>query len=315
MATSHVPLRVGVVQFAPQLGQVQDNIDKAQRICSKIQPRSIDLLCLPEMIFSGYCFPDSDSITPFLEHPRTGPTARFCAEWARRLQCHVVAGFPERLEADEVEPGVDHEGNAIERVGANSAVLCGPDGWVGGYRKTNLFRVDTTWAKPGTGFATFHLPSPIGTVTLGICMDLNVQPPTLWTVKDGPYEIAQHCIDTNSNLLVMLNAWLDSGESPEEDEDWQTIRFWSARLRPLWAANSDDLTEVSDGSETPEANASSDGRRTTVVLCNRCGDEDGVVFAGSSTLFSFQQGTGKPRILEVMERNEEDVGIWEARYT
>lgn len=38
-----------------------------------------------------------------------------------------------------------------EEVGANSAVLYGPDGaFVGNYRKTNPFETDKTWAKPGT---------------------------------------------------------------------------------------------------------------------------------------------------------------------
>ena len=40
---------------------------------------------------------------------------------------------------------------------------------------------------PGTGFATFDLPPPLGTLSLGICMDLNVQPPALWDDLDaGP---------------------------------------------------------------------------------------------------------------------------------
>ena len=42
------------------------------------------------------------------------------------------------------------DGLEVERIGANSAVLYGPDGqWVGGYRKTNLFKTDLTWAKAG----------------------------------------------------------------------------------------------------------------------------------------------------------------------
>ena len=99
---------------------------------------------------TGYVFPNSDSIKPFLEDPITGPTSRFCADLATHLQCHVIAGYPERLPDDEVEPGVDEWGNGITRIGANSAVLFGPDGeCVGRYRKTNLFETDTTWAKPG----------------------------------------------------------------------------------------------------------------------------------------------------------------------
>lgn len=99
----------------------------------------------------GYVFPTSASISPHLEHPRTGPTSVFCAELASRLRCYVAAGYPERLKSHEVESGADEIGSATERIGANSAVIYGPDGeWVGGYRKTNLFHTDQSWAKPGT---------------------------------------------------------------------------------------------------------------------------------------------------------------------
>lgn len=80
----------------------------------------------------------------------------FCAELARKLHCYVVGGFPERLEPHEVEKDTDSGGKLVERVGANSAVLYGPDGvWIGGYRKTNLFETDQTWAKPGAYFRFF----------------------------------------------------------------------------------------------------------------------------------------------------------------
>jgi protein N-terminal amidase len=105
---------------------------------------------IPQRIFTGYVFPTADSIKPFLEEPITGPTSRFSSELATRLRCHVVAGYPERLPDEEIEPGVDEWGNDITRVGANSAILFGPDGGcVGKYRKTNLFETDTTWAKSG----------------------------------------------------------------------------------------------------------------------------------------------------------------------
>jgi len=46
-------LRIAVVQFAPKIGHVQQNIEKARTFCESLAPGSIDLLCLPEMIFTG----------------------------------------------------------------------------------------------------------------------------------------------------------------------------------------------------------------------------------------------------------------------
>jgi protein N-terminal amidase len=78
---------------------------------------------------SGYVFRSAPAILPFLEHPKTGSTSRFCAELARRLECYVVAGFPERLEAGN-EPGVGSSAGTadVADVGANSAAVYGPDG-------------------------------------------------------------------------------------------------------------------------------------------------------------------------------------------
>ena len=34
---------------------------------------------------------------------------------------------------------------------------------------------------------------------------------------------------------MLLNAWPDSEEDPQDDTDWSTINYWALRLRPLWA--------------------------------------------------------------------------------
>jgi len=66
------------------------------------------------------------------------------------LKCHVAAGYPERLEPHEVEKRTIEDGRVVDVVGANSAVVYGPDGTrVGDYRKSHLFYMDETWAKPG----------------------------------------------------------------------------------------------------------------------------------------------------------------------
>jgi len=280
------------------------------------KPHSVDLICFPEMIFTGYVFPDAPSILAYLEEPRNGPTSMFCSELASRLKCYVVAGYPERLAPDEVERGVrvevendsalsdceeaydDVKEIEIDRVGANSVVLCGPDGeCVGGYRKTNLFRTDMTWAKPGTGFATFRLPPPIGRLTIGVCMDLNPLPPANWRLEEGSYELADHAIKTDSDTVVLLNAWLASREGEEEEEtseDWRVVQYWAARLRPLWAKK--------EGQEG--------GKEVLVAVCNRCGEENGITFAGSSATFSMNRSLGRPRLLHVMARREEGAQVW-----
>lgn len=93
-------------------------------------------------------------------------------------------------------------------------------------------------------------------------MDLNAQPPALWTTNDGPYELADYCLAKKADILVLLNAWLDSGVEPEEESDWHTLNYWAGRLRPLWIGSDD--------------NAKGEGHETIVIVCNRSGEENGM---------------------------------------
>lgn len=393
---SRLSLRIAVVQFCPKFGDVETNLATAREYCSRLRPHSIDLLCFPEMAFTGYVFDSAESILPHLETPYTGPTSRFCKEIANQLHCYVTAGYPERLSSDELladdasrpnsespnrrtQDGCDILPGEVEKledlsdtssmapaataltvpcsnpVGANSAVIYGPSGeWVGGYRKTNLFVTDMTWAKPGTGFSSFNLqllsaapetPRSIK-MTLGICMDLNPQPPAEWNGVDGPYELAEYCIKSDSKLLVLLDNWLDpSLQNPEveigeehgpdgtnedhgddETPEWNTLNYWCARLKPLWVKlghrrsgsnesiysdDSNDSTMTDNGEyvgELPEEETSR--RETIVVACNRTGKENGTTFAGSSAIFRMNVGAGRPKLLDMMGKREQGIRVW-----
>ena len=145
-------------------------------------------------------------------------------------------------------------------------------------------------------------------------MDINVQRPLEWRSLEGPYEIASHCGAENSNLLILLNAWLESSGDIGEDNAWTTMNFWAHRLRPLW--------EQQEGVPT-------DGqRKTSVVICNRTGHENGEFhlsslcdvtraiqypgkkFCGSSCSFQMDNASGKPRLIHTMGKDEEGISVW-----
>ena len=137
----------------------------------------------PLIILEGYTFPDAPSIAPYLAHPKTGPTASLCAELARpprRLECHIVAGFPERLEpstpsATPSIPSSNSNSATHPLIGANAALLCDTTGNpIHLYHKPNLFPTDRTWTPPGPGFTALNLPAPFGRTAVAICNDLNV---------------------------------------------------------------------------------------------------------------------------------------------
>lgn len=116
------------------------------------------------------------------------------------------------------------------------------------------------WELTGPGFTTFHLPPPLNKVTFAICNDLNVLSASSWSLDQGPFELADYTISTRSNVLVLLNAWLDSGQDRSADEDWHTLNYWSLRLKPLWDPSSSPTKEC---------------HKSVVIVCNRTGHENG----------------------------------------
>jgi protein N-terminal amidase len=103
-------------------------------------------------------------------------------------------------------------------------------------------------------------------------MDLNPQIRD-WQREDGPYELASHCLSNRANLLILLNAWLDSKEEPEEAHDWRTLNYWAGRLRPLWTDENSEVATAEPSSTRKDDKHS--GRETVVVICNRTGEENG----------------------------------------
>ncbi|KAI9568475.1 carbon-nitrogen hydrolase [Boletus coccyginus] len=343
-------LRIAVVQFAPKIGEVHANIAKARDLCRGLTPRSVDLVCFPEMIFTGYVFPDALSIKPYLEHPKTGPTASFCAALARRLECFVVAGYPERLESPSPSPSTlitsVLTSDPDPLIGANAAAVYDATGHlVHTYHKSNLFPTDRTWARPGPGFTALDLPLPFGRTAVAICNDLNVDVRAGggWeSIERGPYELAWWCQREGVRVLVLLNAWLkpedggmegvegnnrgdrdqvvSAGENGEDalEPNWEVLNYWAMRLRPLWAKPSkggNEKPEVPRQSETSTdvAAQANDEREVIVAVCNRCGNERGKTFAGSSAMFSMRRGSGKPGLLHVMGEQEQGVCVWTTR--
>lgn len=46
-------MRIGCLQFAPQVGDVDNNLNRADAVLNRADPEDLDLLVLPELAFSG----------------------------------------------------------------------------------------------------------------------------------------------------------------------------------------------------------------------------------------------------------------------
>jgi protein N-terminal amidase len=154
-------------------------------------------------------------------------------------------------------------------------------------------------------------------------MDLNTLPGSPWSsLEDGPYELASYALHQKTRLLILANNWLlsEQPKAPGDDgkHDWNTLEYWAARLRPLWARG--------EGGGEEEK-----GEETIVVVCNRSGvengeslphsfsflhvdgaysDHPGITFAGTSCIFSMSRNSGRPKLLDMMGKEEEGVRVW-----
>ena len=144
-------MKVGYFQTHPEFGHVQGNLEQ---VASRLGSVECELLVLPEFAFTGYQFVNREEVLDLSERVPEGPTTEACIELARRHQMHLVVGLPEKA-----------GGQCY-----NSAVVVGPSGFLGCYRKTHLFYEETLFFSPGdSGFRVWD----IGQARIGvmICFD------------------------------------------------------------------------------------------------------------------------------------------------
>lgn len=133
-------MRVGYVQFAPRFGEKEENL---QRIEELLGEKEADLWVLPELCTTGYQFISKKEVEELAEPIPQGPTVKRMQKLALARNAHFVLGLAEQAE------GAFY----------NSAVLVGPEGVVGHYRKVHLFFREKLWFTPGD--------RPLGVVKVG----------------------------------------------------------------------------------------------------------------------------------------------------
>jgi predicted amidohydrolase len=147
-------MRVAVAQTEPRLGEKERNLEVCVARLEEAATKGAALLVLPECAIPGYMFDSAAEALPFAEGI-PGPSTEILERESRRLGMHVVCGLLER------------DGDVMH----NAAVLVGPDGLIGVYRKTHLpFLGVDRFVVAGDELPIFE--TPLGRVGLEICYDL-----------------------------------------------------------------------------------------------------------------------------------------------
>src|SRR5947209_1356990 len=124
-------ITVALGQIEPKTADKRANLDKLTEYMERAAADGADLIIFPELALTGYGCGDG-----FFELAEEvpGPSTEYLVEEARRLHLHVIWGMPERG-----LPGIVY----------NSAVLIGPGGHLGTWRKHTLPGHATDMSGPG----------------------------------------------------------------------------------------------------------------------------------------------------------------------
>lgn len=147
-------VNIACIQMEPVVGDKAGNIARSLELIKEAAGNGARLVVLPELCNSGYVFESRNEAFELAEPVPDGPTVRAWSDLARHHDLHLVAGISERA------------GDALY----NSAVLIGPHGYVGAFRKVHLWNEENLYFEPGdVGFLVFR--TPLGRIGTFICYD------------------------------------------------------------------------------------------------------------------------------------------------
>jgi N-carbamoylputrescine amidase len=148
------PVKIACVQMEPVVGEKAKNVGRTLELVRGAAAQGAQLIVLPELCNSGYVFASREEAFALAEEVPYGPTCQAWCDIARRHDLHLVAGIAER------------DGQALY----NAAVVIGPSGHVGTFRKVHLWNAETLFFEPGNlGFPVFK--TPLGRIGTFICYD------------------------------------------------------------------------------------------------------------------------------------------------
>ncbi|MBY3049929.1 nitrilase family protein [Rhizobium laguerreae] len=145
---------VATVQFEPIVGDRAGNLAAIDRLVRSAKTRGAEIVVLPELADSGYNFRDGDEVATLAGPVPGGPSAETLCRLAEELGLYIVSGVAEQ------------DGDRFY----NSALLCGPEGYIGKYRKLHLWNNENRLFRKGDlGLPVFDLP--FGRIGIAICYD------------------------------------------------------------------------------------------------------------------------------------------------
>jgi len=151
-------VNVALAQINCKAGDKKYNINKMVKHIKKAKNKDAKLVIFPELSLTGYIIRD---LAYELAEPIEGSSVRLLEEVAKKERVYIVFGMVER-------------GEKAHAVIYNTAVLLGPEGFVGKYQKmylpTHSVFEEKRYFRPGYQASVFD--TDIGRIGLMICYDV-----------------------------------------------------------------------------------------------------------------------------------------------
>jgi predicted amidohydrolase len=180
-------IKVATVQTNPLIGDKEHNLANVLRRMEEAASQGAKLIVFSEAELTGYCFDQLEEAKLYAEEI-PGPSTKAIALKANELGVYAVVGLLEL---------------ASEKL-YNTAVLIGPEGFIGKYRKTHIIYlgVDRFTCKGDLAYTVY--PTEIGRIGMIICYDLRFPEPCRVLALEG----ADIVVDP-TNLPVGAEAHID----------------------------------------------------------------------------------------------------------
>lgn len=202
-------LNLGVVNFQSEWGDREANIAEMERIIGEAAAAGVQMLLFPETSVTGYRDSklNAEDVSMLVQQSDTipGATSERFAELAKANNMYIIYGDTETISGDDQHA-------------YNTAVIVGPNGYIGKYRK--IHPVEGEWCLPGNEPAMFE--TPWGPVGVSICYDSFATP-----------ELAR--IYAASGCRLILNPTASSRgyspDAPDDSDSWEW--YYRARLEAM----------------------------------------------------------------------------------
>ncbi|KAK6457695.1 carbon-nitrogen hydrolase [Scheffersomyces xylosifermentans] len=328
-------LRFACVQVNPRIGSVDANISKVRSLLKDV--KEADFVILPELAITGYNFANKASIEPYLEEAEEGkgPSITLAKEISNRLKCFTLIGYPEIFQSKIYNSAILISPAGEVLYNYRKTFLYETDETWGasenpekGFKSFNLVVDKEFYLSPS------EKSYPTVKTNIGICMDLN---PYKFEAPFNDFEFSLAAFAQRSKLILVPTAWLSpqspssntllsTEEKAKEGKAYEELYFGeenspissgvqfkgSEAVKPFDPSGFDASTinywilRFFPFLRHPNSIQDKYFEKATVVMCNRVGVENDIMYAGSSSIFQF---LGKESISNEIDSKNPSVNV------